>query len=200
MPAHRTANKNSIFACCYLRHRERERGRGRECWGEGCWWGSSFGPSFSPLALLAGASVQVLLITSHWSGNPADLTGSNCCPGLSALSTPLPLPPAFPPSAPSPHKVLKCLTAKGAPRRRAAGRIGGTGVRALGACPHKPSSLEMSKSGLPPRYSPAIWSEQTSWGFLAEKGALSGNKSHQPHQEAPNTSYLLSNLAVLCFV
>lgn len=140
---------------------------------------SCFGPSFNPLALLAGVSVQVLLNTSHWSGNPADLPGPNCCPGLSALSTPLPPPPpTFPPSAPSPCKALKCMTAKGAPRRRDAGRIGGTGVGALGACPHKPSSLEVSKSGLPPRRSPAIWSDQTSRGLLAEEGALSRNKSH----------------------
>lgn len=110
-------------------------------------------PHLAPLALLPGVSVQVLLITSHWSGNPADLTGSNCCPCLSALSTPLPQPPPppiLPPSALSPpRKALKCMTAKWAPRRMDAGRIGGPGsrgIRSISAQAEQPGSV----SGRPP--------------------------------------------------
>lgn len=48
------------------------------------------------------------------------------------------------------------------------GGLEGLGVGALGADPHKPSGPGVSQDGLPPRPSPAIWSEQTSGGLLAE--------------------------------
>ena len=93
-----------------------------------------FGPSFTLSALLAGDSVQDLLITTQWSSNPTDLIDSDCCLGLTALPNPPSMPfsasvllpiPRFLPSIP--HKALICMTAEGAPRRRDAGRIGGTG-------------------------------------------------------------------------
>lgn len=93
-----------------------------------------FGPSFTLSALLAGDSVQDLLITTQWSSNPTDLIDSDCCLGLTALPNPPSMPfsasvllpiPRFLPSIP--HKALICMTADGAPRRRDAGRIGGTG-------------------------------------------------------------------------
>lgn len=147
VPALHTANKNSILACRYLRQRRGVwGGEGGAVLAWGMWVGcSSFGRSFSPLALLAGVSVQVLLITSHWSGNPADLTGSNRpqCPLQPTTPPPPTSPSAFPPSAPSPCKALKCMTAKGALWRRDAQRIGGMGVRALEVCPYKPSGQKV---------------------------------------------------------
>lgn len=151
-PLHRQQKQH---LCLSLFETARERKRvGGSVGVRRCGWGAAlFGPSFSPLALLPGVSVQVLLITSHWSGNPADLTGSNCCPGLSALSTPLPQrPPPHPSSLcsiPPPRKALKCMTAKWAPRRRDAGRIGGPGSRGIrsgSAQAERPGSV----SGQPP--------------------------------------------------
>lgn len=51
-------------------------------------WGASLGPSFTLSALLAGDSVQDLLITTQWSSNPTDLIDSDCCLGLTALPNP----------------------------------------------------------------------------------------------------------------
>lgn len=113
-------------------------------WDEGGGLGAAFGPSFTLSALLAGDSVQDLLITTQWSSNPTDLIDSNCCLGLAALPNP-PSMPSLPlyfsqslfPLPSISHKPLICMTARGPLWRWDAGRIGGTGVGALSVCAHK---------------------------------------------------------------
>lgn len=56
-------------------------------WDEGGGWGA-FWPSFTLSVLLAGDSVQDLLITTQWSSNPTDVIDSDCCSGLTALPNP----------------------------------------------------------------------------------------------------------------
>lgn len=69
---------------------EGERAMERENWDEmrEVGGGAAFGPSFTLSALLAGDSVQDLLITTQWSSNPPDLIDSDCCLGLTALPNP----------------------------------------------------------------------------------------------------------------
>lgn len=62
---------------------ERELG-----WDGGGRWGAAFWPSFTLSVLLAGDSVQDLLITTQWSSNPTDLIDSDCCLGLTAQPNP----------------------------------------------------------------------------------------------------------------
>lgn len=91
---------------------ERESNGERELgWDEGGGWGAAFGPSFTLSALLAGDSVQDLLITTQWSSNPTDLIDSDCCLGLSALPNP-PSMPSLPlylsqSLVPSPPSLIK---------------------------------------------------------------------------------------------
>lgn len=87
--------------------RERELG-----WDEGGRWGAAFWPSFTLSVLLAGDSVQDLLITTQWSSNPTDLIDSDCCLGLTALPNPpsllsLPLYLSSQSRSPSPPLLIK---------------------------------------------------------------------------------------------
>lgn len=66
-----------------MTEREKELGR-----NEASGWGAAPGPSFTLSALLAGDSVQDLLITTQWSSNPTDLIDSDWCLGLTALPNP----------------------------------------------------------------------------------------------------------------
>lgn len=143
--------------------RVREREREKELRG----WGAAPGPSFTLSALLAGDSVQDLLITTHWSSNPKDLIDSDCCSGFSAL----PSPPCSP--HPSPATLINCWyawQAKRGPVKQGYGEGSGElGVGALsvvytatgsrrsgGGCLDTSRSPDVSVSHLPPHLSPLV--------------------------------------------
>ena len=88
-PLHYQQNRHlCLFAFPYLRQTKGSSGERELGWHEGGGWGTAFGPSFTLSALLAGDSVQDLLIATQWSSNPADLIDSDCCLGLAALPNP----------------------------------------------------------------------------------------------------------------
>lgn len=99
-----------LFASCPNEWWLRVRGSNGQTelgWDEEGGWSAAFGPSFTLSALLAGDSVQDLLITTQWSGNPTDLIDSNCCLGLTALPNPPSMPLYFSQSLiPSPPSLI----------------------------------------------------------------------------------------------